>query len=179
MLLFRSLDSFFDQLRQTGAEYDWDALSIPSDFENLIRTEADVQIGQHLLQYAQQLTEVERNDTLRFGIWLLSYERISEIATLLHDDEEYVREDAQRRLKVIKTLEAEQALKSYTDTFRQFVTNCAELLNQHGLTATVATDILGNSTIREFNLNFPFLYSKRNDADFSNYLVGLASRKKP
>jgi RNase P subunit RPR2 len=173
---FHSLDSFFRQLTAPSTDHQWNIANISADFDHPERTAHDIVTGKSLLRLADQLDDAERNDCYRFAIWLLSDQHVKEIAALFQHADEYVREDARRRLKAMQTPESKQALKIYDDEFEQFAQKCVAIFKKAGLRASV----VNHSGLHiEISRNLSMLYAKRNDPDLVNFLFAPIVRNMP
>jgi len=117
------------------------------------------------------MDELEQRDALRFGMWLLSEPQVSEITPLLEHRDEYVRDDAARRLAAMQSSEASQALDKAKNEMRRFVQQCAERLMQAGIKATVIKEINLRLEPGPVWLNMEGLYSRRNDADVYDFIL--------
>lgn len=168
---FRSLGSFLAALQQFVDEDYWDLHEMPSEFEGPDRTAQDIAVGRELLKMAPKMDELEQRDALRFGMWLLSEPQVSEITPLLEHRDEYVRDDAARRLAAMQSSEASQALDKAKNEMRQFVQQCAERLMQAGIKATVIKEINLRLEPGPVWLNMEGLYSRRNDADVYDFIL--------
>ena len=168
---FRSLGRFLAALHGFVAEGGRDLYGLPSDFDNEARTAGDIETGRALLRLAPDLEGVEQGDACRFGMWLLPGDLIGEITPLLQVGDEYVREDATRRLAAIHSPEAAQALRDAQQDMARFVERCAEALRRAGVQATIknGTDLTAGPQGR--GVNARMYYAMRAEPDVFDRLV--------
>ncbi len=168
---FRSLDRFLVALREYVAKDEWDIHEMPSQFDGEARTTGDIEIGRELLRLAREMDDVEQGDAYRFGMWLLSGNEISEITPLLQGGDEYVRDDAVRRLAAINSPQANQALQDAEEDMARFVKQCVEVLHRGRVPATIInrTDLIAGLSRR--GVNTRVYYSRRDEPGIFDRLV--------
>jgi hypothetical protein len=180
-LMFRSLEGFFRAAVEyiQGGEF-FDTHELPSEFDGPNRTKKDLSIARQLIDVVARgdtLNDQEHTDALRFACDLLSDEQVEEIAALLKDEDEYVREHVTKRLKRIPGAKARKALSQFESDFDAFVERCARKLQGEGIQASVQSPY-GQKTIRidpgPIWLNMEMFYSKRNRPDVEDYLLERA-----
>jgi hypothetical protein len=137
------------------------------------RTEDEVRAGLELLGLTDGLTDVERHDTLRFAIDLLSEGQVDEVARLLDTGDEYTAREAAARLQAMKSPRAASALRQYAAETAGFVTNCAAALRAAGLHVTdVRKDTL---CLRPgMWLNLPIWFHRRREPGIYDEVVRRA-----
>ncbi len=166
---FRSLESFL--AAQGGATGGRDLYELPSDFAGEARTAADLTAGRELIALAPSMEDVEQGDAYRFGMWLLSGDQLGEIIAVLKAGDEYVREDALRRLTAIGTPGAQAAIRDSRADLTRFVARCAEALRQAGVAATVEGDTGLNAGPRRAGVNTAMFYARRREPDIFEKLI--------
>jgi hypothetical protein len=180
-LMFRSPESFFRAAVKhiKGVEF-FDTHDLPSEFDGPDRTKKDLAVARQLIDAVASgdaLVDQERTDALRFACDLLSDEHVDEIADLLKDDDEYVREHIAKRLKRIPGAKARKALRQFKGDFDSFVNRCARRLRREGIQASVESPY-GQKTIRidpgPIWLNMEMFFSRRNRPDAEDFFLERA-----
>ena len=135
---FRTVDDLLLAVRKGLRENPrWDLGYAESQFRGRDRTPEDIASGKQLIELAASLTDVERADALRFGMWLLSDAHIADIAALLEDKDSYVREHAEGRLRSIGNAEAITAIDNLHKQQDEFANRCLVLLVNVGIDARI------------------------------------------
>src|SRR5262249_47783093 len=180
-LMFRSPENFFRAAVEyiKGGEF-FDTHELPSEFDGPDRTKKDLSIARQLIDEVaggDTFNDQEHTDALRFASDLLSDEHVEEIATLLKDEDEYVRGHVTKRLKRIPGVKARKALSQFESDFDPFVERCARKLQREGIQASVQAPY-GQKTIRidpgPVWLNMEMFYSERKRPDLEDYLLERA-----
>ena len=180
-LMFRSPEGFFRAAVEyvRGGEF-FDTHDLPSEFDGPDRTRKDLSVARQLnaaVAAGDALRGQERTDALRFACDLLSDDHVEEIAALLKDEDESVREHATRRLQRIPGAKAKKALSQSENDFDAFVDRCARTLQREGIEASVQAPH-GPKTIRidpgPIWLNMDMFFSARKRPDIEDYLLERA-----
>jgi hypothetical protein len=180
-LMFRSPENFFRAAVASieSGEF-FDTHELPSEFDGPDRTKNDLSVARQLIDLAGAggtLNDQDRSDALRFGCDLLSDDNVDEIAALLNDEDEYVREHVTRRLKRMLGAKAKNALSQFEGDYDAFVERCARRLQRESIQASVQAPY-GQKTIRidpgPIWLNMEAFYSDRRRPDLEDYLLERA-----
>ena len=172
---FRSLDDFFAAVGLFVTPDEWDLHELPSDMDKPERTPTDIEIGRKLLEQAKQFDGVDRNDTLRFGMCLLSEQQVDEIAPYLEDEDYFVSRDAKERLIAIGTPDAQRALATFEESMQRFVTQCADALKRAGMTPTDIQDACIRLDPGPVWLDIPAFYAiRKRESNIFDYVVERA-----